>query len=172
MAGERIKENYEVVDEKGMIGFTVFVIVAVLVIGALSLIIYMLWRKVHKLEEMMYLMKDDQQVDGMMIGAYHHELKTNVARVENYAKKIHRGLIKASGYVDDIEFQEGDWKNWHYLEWSNRDFDMRRVNGQVQTYLKTSVAMRAPSEDSAEDELPGGETATVQLEKRRSWKSL
>ena len=76
MAGERIKENYEVVDEKGMIGFTVFVIVAVLVIGALSLIIYMLWRKVHKLEEMMYLMKDDQKVDGMMIGAYHHELKT------------------------------------------------------------------------------------------------
>ena len=62
-----------------------------------------------------------------------------VMKVKTHAQQIHRGLVKASGYVDGTEFK-GDWKHWNYLQESNRYFDLRRIDAQVNEYLKAKQA--------------------------------
>ena len=54
-------------------------------------------------------------------------------------EKVHRGLIKASGYVDDDDVKEEDWRRWNYLQETNKEFDARRLDKQVKTYLQMNV---------------------------------
>ena len=64
------------------------------------------------------------------------EIRDEVKKVKTCAEQIHRGLVKAPGYVDGTEFKEGDWKHWNYLQESNRYFDLRHIDAQVNEYLK------------------------------------
>ena len=100
--------------------------------------------------------------------------------VKLYAQQIHRGLVKASGYVDATEFQDGDWKRWKYLQESNRYFDLRRIDAQVNEYLKAKeerdeelddqqVPLRNPNQqqDEAQDDdevIEGEGTVQVRLD--------
>ena len=63
----------------------------------------------EELEEM----KEAQRVDGMMIDAFEHERKEEVAVLGSLIQKIHRGLVKANGYVDEEEFEDGEWQRLH-----------------------------------------------------------
>ena len=48
------------------------------------------------MEAQLQTVVDDAKVDGMMIGAFGHESKEGLEKLEKYIKKVHRGLIKAS----------------------------------------------------------------------------
>ena len=62
-----------------------------------------------------------------------------IAQLKKYVEKAHRGLIKASGYVDDDDVRGEDWRHWNYLQETNKEFDVRRLDKQVKTYLQMNV---------------------------------
>lgn len=89
--------------------------------------------------------------------------------------RIHRGLIKASGYVDSDEAEPGDWLYKGYIQKSNKDFDYRRLGAQAHAYLESkrqnariSLPDGRPIDahpmEENEEELGEGEKATVQLD--------
>ena len=49
--------------------------------------------------------------------------------------KVHRGLIKNDGYVDNTEVQDGDWKQWDYLQRSNRNYNLQKLRAQAKDHL-------------------------------------
>ena len=153
--------------------------VIIILLAALA----MMWRRIKALEDKIQQMKDDNHVDVMTQGAMTYEVEEKVKEigkevknVKLYAQQIHRGLVKASGYVGATEFQEGDWKHWNYLQESNRYFDLRRIDAQVNEYLKAKeerdeelddqqVQLRNPNENEDEDEvIEGEETVQVRLD--------
>ena len=110
------------------------------------------------LEDVIQQMKDDNHVDVMTQGALTYEVEEKVKEigkevnnVKVYAQQIHRGLVKASGYVDATEFHEGEWRHWNYLQESNRYFDLRRIDAQVNEYLK---AKEERDEELDEQQVP------------------
>ena len=77
--------------------------------------------------------------------------------------------------MDGAEFKEGDWKYWNYLQESSRYFDLRRIDAQVNEYLKAKKAREdelsqqeiqlwRPSPEDDDDIIEGEETAEVQLD--------
>ena len=139
VAGER-GEGDMTTQAHGSSGWTsMLIVILFMVIGVLILFIYKLWRKLERMEARLQSVTEDEKVNGMMIGAYGHEAQEGLAKLKNYVQRVHRGLIKASGYVDDSEFGEEDWKHWNYIEDTNREFDMRRLDGQIKSYLKANA---------------------------------
>lgn len=65
-------------------------------VGPLIFCVYKLWKKLERMEAQLQTVVDDAKVDGMMIGAFGHESKEGLEKLEKYIKKVHRGLIKAS----------------------------------------------------------------------------
>ena len=104
--------------------FFIIMIVAVLVFSVM-IMMAMMWKRIKVLETAIQQMKDDSHVDVMTQGAMTYEVEEKVKEVnkevkelKTYAQQIHRGLVKASGYVDATEFHEEDWKHWNYLQHS------------------------------------------------------
>ena len=121
VAGERVEAevNLQAGSETGWLFIlTLFLCVVVVVLCG---VIYKLWRRLLMVEDEIIEIKEGQKVDGMMIGAYGHESQEQVQMVRQYAQRIHRGLIKASGYVDADEVEPGDWLYWDYAQKSNRE---------------------------------------------------
>ena len=48
----------------------------------------------------------------------------------DYSQRVHRGVIKMSGYVEVESVKDEDWSYWAYLENSNREWDMIRLEKQ------------------------------------------
>ena len=80
------------------------------------------------------------KMDGMMVGTYGHEAKEATAQLRKYVEKVHRGLIKASGYGDDNDVEAEDWKHCDYIQDTNKEFDMRRLDKQIKSYLLRNAA--------------------------------
>ena len=106
------------------------------IVVVLCAVIYKLWRRLKIIEDEVKEIQDNQRVDGMMIGAYGHESQEGVRTIRQYAQRIHRGLIKASGYVDSDEVEPIEWLYWNYIQRSNRDYDYRRLDAQIHAYYE------------------------------------
>ena len=139
VAGERVgmEENVTVTNHSQWLW--AFIVILMVVIAVLIFGIYQLWKKLERMETRLQQVVDDVKVDGMMVGAYGHETKEAIAQVKKYVEKVHRGLIKASGYVDDDEVLMEDWRHWDYLQDTNKEFDMRRLDKQIKDYLQRNV---------------------------------
>ena len=89
-----------------------------------------------------------------------------------YSQRTHRGLIKASGNVDQEEVKEEEWKHWDYIQCSNKDFDLRRIHAQIKAYKKECERDEGPidlrpyrnTEDEEMQEEDEEETVTVRLD--------
>ena len=184
VAGSR-EENMEIEltkDDGWWWWFFITVIMVVMIISLVA-VMAMMWKRIKMLEDVIQQIKDDNHVDVMTQGALTYEVEEKVKEigkevkgVKVYAQQIHRGLVKASGYVDATEFHEGEWKHWNYLQESNRYFDLRRIDAQVNEYLKAKeerdeeldeqqVPLRSPhqqDEAQGDDEMIEGEE-TVQV---------
>ena len=150
----------------------VIVIFLVMIIGGLALASYKTWQKIKKIMEELEEMKEAKRVDGMMIDAFEHERKEEVAVLGSLIQKIHRGLVKANGYVDEEEFEDGEWQRWDYIQKSNRKLDFLKLKQEAQAYLLSEID-RKQAQTSGEqtdavmsegEELQPGEAAMVQLE--------
>ena len=131
------------------------------------------------IEEELVEIKDNAKTDGMMIGAYGHEAQEGIRDVRSYVQRVHKlkGLIKASGYIDTEDVEPWEWLYWDYAQRSHKDFDLRRLDGQLQAYKeeeskrsKSQARIHLPSgqpmeeEEEEEEELRPGDTATVRLD--------
>ena len=135
VAGERVSMEENVIVTNHSQWLWTFIVVLMVVIAVLIFGIYQLRKKLEKMEIRLQQVVDDVKVDGMMVGAYGHETKEAIAQVKKYVEKVHRGLIKASGYVDDDVLME-DWRHWDY---TNKEFDVRRLDKQIKDYLQRNV---------------------------------
>ena len=140
VAGERSEFDMITPTEQSSGWMKVLIVILFMVICVLIFFIYQLWKKLERMETRLQRVTDDEKVNGMMVGAYGHEAQEGLAKLKKYVERVHRGLIKASGYVDDKEFGEDDWRHWSYIEDTNREFDLRRLDGQVKAYLQANVA--------------------------------
>ena len=111
------------------------------------------------------------KVDGQMIDALNTERQQQIGELEKYVRKIHRGLVKTGGYVDDDGFEPSEWQHWEYLQLSNRNRDRQKLN--VLTMHETSPGR--PDHDEDEQMPPAntvnegeqglsGDTGTVLLD--------
>ena len=94
--------------------------------------------------------------------------------MRDYVKRVHKGLIKASGYVDPEDVEPWEWLYWDYIQKSNKDFGMRRLDKQLNAYKeeeskRSRGRIRLPDgqpmeEDEESEELQDEDTALVQLD--------
>lgn len=61
--------------------------------------------------------------------------KEEIAAVTKLAQKVHRGLAKASGYADEDEFEDGEWRHWDYIQKSNCKLDFMKHKDEARAYL-------------------------------------
>ena len=139
VAGERVSMEEKITVTNHTQWLWAFIVVLMMVIAVLIFGIYQLWKRLERMETRLQQVVDDVKVDGVMVGAYGHETKEAIAQVKKYVEKVHRGLIKASGYVDDDEVLMEDWRHWDYLQDTNKEFDMRRLDKQIKDYLQRNV---------------------------------
>ena len=71
---------------------------------------------------------------------------------------MHRGLIKASGYVDEDEDEVGEngWRHWGYIQKSNKEFDKRRLDGQVRALRQANAAQASLRVNVEDDTMSDG----------------
>ena len=88
--------------------------------------------------------------------------------------------MKANGYVDEEEFEDGEWQHWDYIQKSNRKLDFMKLKDEAKAYLLTELEKKKdetpePKEYTKiksrmlrckEKKLQPGETAVVQLDNR------
>ena len=139
VAGERVNVEENVIVTNRSQWLWTFIVVLIAVIAVLIFGMYKLWKKLERMETKLQQVADDAKVDGMMVGAYGHEMKEAIDQVKKYVEKVHRGLIKASGYVDDDDVLMEDWRHWDYLQETNKEFDMRRLDKQIKDYRQRNV---------------------------------
>ena len=158
--------------------------ILVLTIILLAGVVYLLWKSLREVKEVLYELRQDCKTDGMMISAIDYEVKESERKQEGvkeavqtlaeYIQKVHRGLIKIDGFVDDTEMKDEDWQRWDYLQKSNRNANLQKLKAQAKELLirKCNEEFEDESIDLAAafpDNVPGeatqeGETALVQLE--------
>ena len=113
--------------------------------------------------------KDSAYVNGVSTRAYVQGTREEVKSMKGYIERIHRGLVKASGYVDSEDVKEEDWKHWDYIQRSNRDFDWRRLHAQIKAYKEACekddgpIDLR-PYRNTEDEAMEGEETVTVRLD--------
>ena len=139
VAGERVSVQDETTVTNYSGWLWIFIVFLIAVIAVLIFGMYKLWKKLERMEARLQEVIDDVKVDGMMVGAYGHEAQEGLAQVKKYVERVHRGLIKASGYVDEDEVREEDWRHWDYLQKTNKEFDMRRMDRQIKAYFQANV---------------------------------
>eukprot|EP00913_Durusdinium_trenchii_P032287 g30232.t1 len=86
-------------------------------------------------------------------------MREELKELKKYSQKIHRGLIKASGFVDAEEVKDEEWTHWSYIEDSNKDFDLRRIYAQIEAYKKECAR-----DDGPIDLRPYREGADVEMQ--------
>ena len=87
--------------------------------------------------------------------------------------------MKANGYVDEEEFEDGEWQHWDYIQKSNRKLDFMKLKDEAKAYLLTELEKKKDETPSPRntpnqeqdatmqgEELQPGETAVVQLDNR------
>ena len=135
VAGERMETKEEIPATNHSWWLWIVVMILCVMISVLAFGMYKLVKRLERMEAKLQQVVDDVKVDGMMVGAYGHEAKEGAAQLRKYAEKVRRGLIKASGYVDDDDVEAEDWRHWDYLQETNKEFNMRRLDKQIKTYL-------------------------------------
>ena len=164
-------ERSEVVEEipsKGY-GTMIFIMVLMLMVTGLALAVWWLWRVVEELKVKIADAKDSAYVNGVSTRAYVQGMREEMKTMKGYIERIHRGLVKASGYVDSEDVKEEDWKHWDYLQRSNRDFDWRRLHAQIKAYKEACekddgpIDLR-PYRNTEDETMEGEETVTVRLD--------
>lgn len=178
VAAERIQKESEDISSAGISWMMLWIVALTMTVTGLCIVIYRLWKKVKVIEDELIEIKDNAKTDGMMIGAYGHEAQEGIRGVRNYVQRVRKGLIKASGYIDPEDVEPCEWLYWGYIQRSNKDFDLRRLDDQLQAYKEEEEAnrnrsktrIRLPSGQRVEEEgeeskeLQSGEMALVQLD--------
>ncbi|CAK9007516.1 unnamed protein product [Durusdinium trenchii] len=170
---EATAERSEVVEEVSTrnYGVLVFIMVLMLMVAGLAWAVWWLWRVVEELKVKIADAKDSSYVNGVSTRAYVQGMREEMKTMKGYIERIHRGLVKASGYVDNEEVKEEDWKHWDYIQRSNRDFDWRRIHAQIKAYKEACEKDDGPidlrpyrntEDEDMEDEEE--ETVTVRLD--------
>ena len=128
-------------------------------------------REVGILKDEMTEVQESQKVDGMVISSVESELREENKTIMMYMQKLHRGLVKVNGYVDETEFKDGEWRHWDYLQKSNKTLDYAKLREEARSYLMKELDRRERMEErtrgqgdqdvpmGAEGELQPGETA-------------
>ena len=111
VAGERMEMKEETTATNHSWWLWIVIVVLIVMMAVLVFGMYKLWKKLERMEARLQQVVDDVKVDGMMVGAYGHEAQEGIAQLKKYVEKVHRGLIKASGYVDDDDVGIGDWRH-------------------------------------------------------------
>ena len=158
--------------------------ILVLMIILLAGVVYLLWKSLREVKEDLYELRQDCKTDGTMISAIDYEMKESnrkqegvkeaVQTLAEYIQKVHRGLIKIDGFVDDTEMKDEDWQHCDYLQKSNRNANLQKLKTQAKELLvrkcneefeDESIDLVAAFPDNVPEEEPQeGETALVQLE--------
>lgn len=117
----------------------------VVMVMLLAYAVRMLWKSLREVREDLKELAEDCKTDGMMVGAVEYELKElrrnqdaskeALKTVAGYAHKIHRGLVKNDGYVDETEMEEDEWKHWDYVQKSNRNYNLQKLKIHAREYL-------------------------------------
>ena len=189
---EHVAGNY--VDEKdmcmveenrswsSMASLAVSILLALVMI--LAGVIYMLWKSLREVKRDLQELKEDCKTDGMMISAVDYDVKevkrqqdsekAAMKTMAEYMLKLHRGLIKNDGFVDEGEMADEDWKHWDYLQRSNRNYNLQRLKAQAKDHLIRKCIDDFEDEEidlagAFPDDVPGeelelGETAQVRLD--------
>ena len=152
-------------------GIMVLLMVMMLMIAGLVWAVYWLWRVVEELKVKIADAKDSAYVNGVSTRAYAQGTREEIKTMKMHSKRIHRGLVKASGYVDQEEVKDEEWKHWDYIQRSNKDFDLRRIHAQIKAYNEESERDEGPidlrsyrnTEDESMEEKEE-ETVTVRLD--------
>ena len=150
----------------------VILVVMTLMVAALAWVVYKLWGIIEELKTKIADAKDSAYVNGVSTRAYVQGMREELKELKKYSQKIHRGLIKASGFVDSEEVKDEEWKHWSYTEDSNKDFDLRRIYAQIEAYKKECARDDGPidlrpyrdGEDVEMQEETEEETVTVRLD--------
>eukprot|EP00913_Durusdinium_trenchii_P032259 g30204.t1 len=154
-------------------GLMMMVVVAMaLMILALTWAVYKLWGIVEELKIKIADAKDSAYVNGVSTRAYVQGMREEMKEMKSYSQKIHRGLIKASGYIDKEEVNEEEWRHWNYIQDSNKDFDLRRIHAQIKAYKEENERDNGPidlrpyrnMEEAEMQEENEEETVTVRLD--------
>ena len=158
--------------------------ILILMVIFLAGVVYLLWKSLREVKEDLHELRQDCKTDGMMISAIDYEVKESERKQEGvkeavqtlaeYIQKVHRGLIKIDGFVDDTEMKEEDWQHWDYLQKSNRNANLQKLKAQAkellirrcnEEYEDESIDLTAVFPDNVPgEESPDGETALVQLD--------
>eukprot|EP00913_Durusdinium_trenchii_P034869 g32617.t1 len=148
------------------------VVVMALMIAPLAWAVYKLWGIVEELKTKIADAKDSAYVNGVSTRAYVQGMREEMKEMKSYSQKIHRGLIKASGYINKEEVSEEDWQHWNYIQRSNEGFDLRRIHAQIKAYKQENERDDGPidlrpyrnTEDEEMQEESEEETVTVRLD--------
>ena len=170
-AASRTEGLEEKVEKNNSIMMMVVVVMA-LMIAALAWAVYKLWGIVEELKIKIADAKDSAYVNGVSTRAYVQGMREEMKEMKSYSQKIHRGLIKASGYIDKEEVNEEEWKHWNYVQDSNKDFDLRRIHAQIEAYKRECARDDGPidlrpyrsGENEETQEETEEETVTVRLD--------
>ena len=132
VAGHGIEEK---VERSTFPCITCLMFLLVILLVTAACLIYKMWQRVESLERNAASVQDKLEIYNVRIETSSAELHEKSDKLKMYRQKIHRGLVKNEGYVDQAEFEEGEWKHWDYLQKSNRNFDKRRLKEQAKEYL-------------------------------------
>ena len=186
VAGNYTTENDMcMVESKKNWSSTASLVMGILLVLVMMLagMVYVLWKSLREVRDDLRELKEDCKTDGMMIGAVEYEVKELARRQDSekeamktlgeYMLKLHRGLIKNDGFVDETEMNDDEWKHWDYLQRSNRNYNLQRLKTQAKDHLirKCIEDFEDEAIDLAgafPDDVPGeelelGETAQVRL---------
>ena len=84
-------------------GAMILIIVMMLMIAGLAWAVWWLWRVVEELKVKIADAKDSAYVNGVSTRAYVQGMREEMKAMKKYSERIHRGFVKASGYVDQEE---------------------------------------------------------------------
>ena len=90
--------------------------------------------------------------------------------MRSYVQRAHKNLIKASGYINPEDVEPWEWLYWDYIQKSNKDFDLRRLDKQLQAYKEEESKRNdgrirlpdgQPMGDDESEELQDGESGEI-----------
>ena len=147
---EHVAGNYTTekeVENKKNWSSTASLVMGILLVLVMMLagMVYVLWKSLREVRDDLRELKEDCKTDGVMIGAVEYEVKELARRQDSekeamktlgeYMLKLHRGLIKNDGFVDETEMNDDEWKHWDYLQRSNRNYNLQRLKAQAKDHL-------------------------------------
>ena len=136
-----------------------FIVLMMMMVVALGCLVIATRRELRRAKKEAAILKDEmieiqesQKVDGVVISSVENELRDETKNIMVYMQKIHRGLVKVNGYVDETEFKDCEWRHWDYLQKSNKTLDYAKLKGEARAYLMKELDRHTRMEQTARGE--------------------